>query len=184
MRGHSTTPRPACITTRLSPDEKRRFAILATSRGLSESRLALIAIRELLQANGLPEEVMYASGPEPATDRITIRLRPGDRRIVNERAARRGLKASGYLAALVRSHITANPPLATGELAAVKQGVVILAGLGRLLAQLSRNSLETGTSSPELQHELGRTRAVVAALEQRTHDLARAALKSWESRSD
>ncbi|MDB6100568.1 MAG: hypothetical protein JWO52_567 [Gammaproteobacteria bacterium] len=33
----------------------------------------------------------------------------------------------------------------------------------------------------ELREDLSRTRALVAALEQRTHDLARAALISWET---
>jgi hypothetical protein len=37
---------------------------------------------------------------------------------------------------------------------------------------------------PSLQKELALTRTVIAALEQRTHDLARSALITWESRYD
>ena len=40
------------ITARPTADEKRRFAELAASRGMSESTLALIGIRSLLDSNG------------------------------------------------------------------------------------------------------------------------------------
>jgi hypothetical protein len=180
----ANTPAPS-ITARPSLEEKLRFAELAASRGVSESALALIAIRVLLHSNGAPSSAFgSATRREVATDRITIRLRPGDGRALQDRAARRGMKPSAYLAALVRAHVTGNPPLPTNELAIVKQGVVILAGLGRLLARTARRGAEEGHMPPELQQELSRTRAVVAALEQRTHELARAALVAWESRSD
>ena len=42
------------ITARPTADEKRRFAELAASRGMSESTLALIGIRSLLDLNGPP----------------------------------------------------------------------------------------------------------------------------------
>jgi hypothetical protein len=113
----------------------------------------------------------------PATDRITIRLRPGDGEALTRRAARRSMKASAYLAALVRAHVAVNPPLAARELAALKESVVILAALRRLLAQAR---FAPGITREDLQ----RTRSAVADLEQRTHELARAALISWETRSD
>ncbi len=115
-----------------------------------------------------------------ATDRITIRLRTGDREAITRRAAQRGMKASTYLAALTRAHVGVNPPLAATELVALKQSVIVLAGLGRLLAR----SLRMASGAGIVREDLQRTRAVVADLEQRTHDLARAALVSWESRND
>ncbi len=39
------------------------------------------------------------------------------------------MKDSGYIAALVRGHVAANPPLPTHELAAFKAAVSVLAGL-------------------------------------------------------
>jgi hypothetical protein len=147
--------------------------------------LALIAIRALLESNG---PLVSTTAPEarrhPATDRITIRLRPGDGRAINQRAAQRGIRASTYLAALVRAHVAASPPLTVDELAILKQGVAVLASLGRALSHVSRNAAQGGTLSPDLQKYLGQTRAVVAALERRTHDLARSALITWESRFD
>ena len=172
---------PPSITARPTADEKRRFAELASSRGMSESTLALIGIRSLLDSNGPPAR--WVETPAPATDRITIRLRPGDHQVIARRAAQRAMKASTYLAALVRAHVDANPPLAATELAALKQSIIVLAGFGRLLAQAARNPSLGGEQREELRQQVRCTQAAVAAVEDRTHDLARAALISWETHS-
>jgi hypothetical protein len=151
---------------------------------MSESTLALVAIRSLLGCNDGSATNAASARRERSTDRVTVRLRPGDRRAINERASRRGIKASTYLAALVRAHIATNPPLTEDELGAYKHGVVLLAGLGRLLTRISRDAAQAGRVPQDLQRELIRTHAAIAALEKRTHDLARAALVSWESRYD
>lgn len=177
MSCRSTRPPPS-ITARPSHDEKERFATLAARAGISESALALIAIRDVLNPDAKPlAETEATQRLGPSTDRITIRLRPGDGASIARRAVQRGLKPSAYIAALVRAHIAHSPPWPANELAALKQGVAMLAGLGRLLAQAAKSP--SGIACDDLQ----RTRAAVAALEQRTHDLARAALISWESRS-
>ena len=177
MACRSTRPPPS-ITARPSQSEKERFATLAARAGISESALALIAIRDVLNPDAKPiGETEATPGLGPATDRITIRLRPGDGASVSRRAAQRGMKLSAYIAALVRAHVAQDPPWPENELAALKQSVVVLAGLGRLLAQAAKSP--SGIARDDLQ----RTRSAVAALEQHTHDLARAALISWESRS-
>jgi hypothetical protein len=185
VNSNDPTPRTCSITARPTREEKQRFADLAASRGISESALDLIAIRALLESNGPHIGTETAEpGRQPATDRITIRLRPGDRRALNQRAARRGIRSSTYLAALVRAHIAARPPLTIDELSVLKQGVAVLAKLSRALIHTSRCIAQGGPLPPELQNELSMTRTVVAALEQRTHDLARSALVTWESRYD
>jgi hypothetical protein len=178
------SPLPS-ITARPSAAEKARFAWLAERAGMSESALALMAIRTVLDPDGkVPPTATAAAETGAATDRITIRLRPGDGAAIALRAAQRGMKASTYLAALARAHVWVNPPLAATELATLKQSIVVLAGLGQLLARMARNPALAGAGLEDLRQILGRTRAAVAALEQRTHDLARVALISWESRSD
>jgi hypothetical protein len=92
------------------------------------------------------------------------------------------MKASTYLAALVRSHIVADTVLTADELEAVKKAVVVLAGVGRVLSRIARCGSQGGSIPPEVRQALAQTRSVVAAVEQRTSDLARAALRSWESR--
>lgn len=119
------SPLPS-ITARPSAAEKARFATLAATSGLSESALAMIAIRTVLDPDAAPvRESVPPPARGPATDRITIRLRPGDGESIARRAAQRGMKSSAYLAALVRAHLAVNPPLTANELAALKQSVAV-----------------------------------------------------------
>jgi hypothetical protein len=90
---------------------------------------------------------------------------------------------SAYLAALARAHVAVNPPLAAKELAELKYSVVALSDLGMLLAETAHSPALAGPRLEEVRQYISRTRAAVAALEQRTHNLVRTALISWESRS-
>jgi hypothetical protein len=176
-RGPSITARPTAA-------EKCRFAELAASRGISEATLALNCIRSLLDAdNATSVRSTHPDKPAAATDRITVRLRPGDHQVIARRVAQRGMKASSYLAALVRAHVATNPPLAATELHALKQSIVVLAGLGRLLARTVRSTSLEASEYGTLRQHLVETRAAISTLEERTHNLARAALISWESYS-
>jgi hypothetical protein len=146
-----------------------------------------MAIRAFVDAEGRPralEEYDPAAERVRATDRITIRLRPGDGAVIARRARERGVKTATYLAAMARSHIAPDPPLFAHELAALKQGIATLAGLGLLLGQSIRSPALSASGLEEVRQTLSRTRAAVAALEQRTHDFAKAALMAWESRFD
>jgi hypothetical protein len=174
----STAP---SITARPTPQEKRSFA--EAKLRVSESTLALVAIRTLLDSN-VPDLPPRTSSSNPAVDRITIRLRPGDRLAIRNRAAERRMKDSAYIAALVRGHVTANPPLATHELAVFKAAVSVLVAFSRLLTRTAREAAQRGVLSGDLQQDLDRTRALVSDVERRMHEFARAALVTWESRVD
>jgi hypothetical protein len=176
----STAP---TITARPTLEEKQLFASVAAQRQISESALALIAIRAWLDSQS-PDLPPNPSSSGPALDRITIRLRPGDRLAIRHRAAERRMKDSGYIAALVRGHVAANPPLATHELAVFKAAVSVLATFSRLLARTARETAQRGVLSGDLQQDLNRTRALVSDVERRMHEFARAALVTWESRVD
>ena len=176
----STAP---LITARPTPQEKRLFAAVAATRQMSESALALIAIRALLDSQS-PDLPPSTSSSGPAIDRITIRLRPGDRLAIRRRAAERHVKDSAYIAALVRGHVAANPPLANHELVAFKASVSVLAAFGRILARTTREAAQAGVLPRDLQQDLSRSRALVADVERRLHEFAQAALVSWESRVD
>ena len=176
----STAP---TITARPTLEEKRIFAAIADQRQISESRLALIAIRAWLDAHS-PELLTIPSGSGPAQDRITIRLRPGDRLAIRQRAAERRIKDSAYIAALVRGHVAANPPLTTHELVAFKTAVSILARFGRLMRRTAREAVQTGVMTRDLQQAISRCRVLVSEVERRLHQFAQAALVTWESRID
>jgi hypothetical protein len=162
---------------------KRLFAAVAAQRQVSESTLALIAIRALLDSQA-PDLPPNPSSSGPALDRITIRLRPGDRLAIRHRAAERRMKDSAYIAALVRGHVAANPPLATHELAAFKAAVSVVAAFGRILARTAREAAQAGVLPRDLQQDLTRSRALVSDVERRMHEFAQAALVTWESRVD
>jgi hypothetical protein len=176
----STAP---SITARPTPQENRSFAEVAAKLRVSESTLALIAIRTLLDSQP-PDLPPRTSSSNPAVDRITIRLRPGDRLAIRNRAAERRMKDSAYIAALVRGHVAVNPPLATHELVLIKAAVSVLAAFSRLLARTAREAAQRAVLSGDLQQDLSRTRALVSDVERRMHEFARAALVTWESRVD
>jgi hypothetical protein len=185
MSTSATSTAPASITVRAPAVEKARLSTLAQAAGMSESRLALIAIREFLDAKiGAPAPL----GSDPAgqqvgaSDRITIRLRPGDGAAIVRRAQQRGVKPATYLAAVARAHVTASPPLLAEELATLKQSLAVLCGLGTLLAQCAHHTALSGPELGDVRLNLSHTRAAVAALEERTHNFIRAALIAWESR--
>ena len=177
---HSGSP---SITVRPSAEEKRLFAALAAKRGTSESKLALIAVRSLLRDNcpdGLPFDTP-APPHDRGTDRITIRLRPGDLRAIASRAAARHTKPPTYIAALVRGHVTRNPPLAIVELEAFKKAIVVLAWCGTLVSRALRAMPKDSVDCADLSAQLAALKTAVAALEERMHDLAYESLRSWES---
>jgi hypothetical protein len=171
------------ITVRPSSEEKRLFAALAAKRGMSESKLALIAVRALLRDNcpvGLPLDTP-STARDPGTDRITIRLRLGDLRAIATRAVARRTKPSTYIAALVRGHIARNPPLVMAEMEAFRKAIVVLAGCGTLAARSLRNVPRDSADLAELSQQLVAVRAAVASLEERMHDVVYESLQSWES---
>ena len=150
--------------------------------GISESALALIAIRALLDRQGKPPETTTAAMERfVATDRVTIRLHGA---AITQRAAARGMKVSAYLAALVRAHVQTDPPLPTAELTALRKSVAILAGLAHVFAHVARAPVLTGVDYEAMRHDIAHVRLALASLEQQTHDFAKAALIAWESRSD
>jgi hypothetical protein len=163
------------ITARPSPEEKARFVNVALSEGMTESALALKAIRTYLSfAPAAPNT--WPDTRVRATDRITIRLRPGDGGWVARRAAERGMKGSTYIAALVRAHISRHPPLPADEIRALKRAVSVLAEMARILK--SKSSVHV--TRDDLHH----TRAAVAAVERHLQEFTKASLIAWESRID
>ena len=119
------------ITVRPSPEEKRLFAALAAKRGISESTLALIAIRSLIRdnfPNGLAfDDPAPVSDPAPTASPFgcvqatSVQSRNGRRR---DECDRRSTWRCSCAA------VISNPPLATVELDALKQAVFVLARYG------------------------------------------------------
>jgi hypothetical protein len=90
------------------------------------------------------------------------------------------MKASTYIAALVRAHVAANAPLAAQELGALKHGVVVLTTAGRLLVKVWRTTPDDNVT---LLDRLERMHDAVTRLERHMLEFGKAALISWESHS-
>lgn len=94
----ATVSRPPLIATRASSETKAKFAALAARSGTSESTLLMRLIDAVLEHNSEAPDTDGMESGEPLTDRITVRLRPGDRARLNAHAAARNMKPATYLA--------------------------------------------------------------------------------------
>ncbi len=93
------------------------------------------------------------------------------------------MKPATYISALVRAHVTSNPPLPAAEVNALKTGIVVLANLGTMLAKTSRQGIPSGPQGEVYGELIRRTRREISALERCIGDLTKAALIAWETRS-
>ena len=179
--------RTAVLGTRTSSETKARFAALAAQQGLTESALLALLVDKVVAANTTSDVVESAHRTpemECASDRLTLRLRPGDRTLADARAAARRMKTSSYLAMLVRTHVRGTPVMPPAELDELKGLVGHLAALGRQLRSMGDAASASGgmanaTADPLLL-EVGTT---VESVRQAVAGVVRTNLMSWETGS-
>jgi hypothetical protein len=176
-----TAPRDVVIGTRTSRETKNRFGALAAQRGLTESALLALLLDEVLAPwhDGAPPSVAHSTDVDSTSDRLTVRLRPGDRGIHDARAAGRRMKTATYLSMLVRSHVREIPVMPPRELEELRCTVGHLALLGREMRSLeASNPSAVAVTGADLWLDVGRAlesvREAVAAL-------VRANLRGWET---
>ena len=127
------------LMTWVTRDTKARFAALAHIQGITESAF----LKRLVDASLVPTTPSKPQSPavvEPvrATGRLSIRLRSDDLLLLRERAKAREMPTSTYVSLLVRSHLRAQTPLPTPELAALKRSVAEIGAIGRNLNQIAQ----------------------------------------------
>lgn len=166
------------IAMRASSETKQRFAEFAASRGLSASALLRLLVHTVL-ADQAP--ALQAPAVSRASDRLTLRLRPGDRALAETRAAARRMKTSSYLVMLIRAHLRAAPTMPLAEIDALKAAVGQLGALRRELHALL-------AACPPAAPDASLPSAVLAALEQQVAqvrasvaEIVRLNLESWAS---
>ena len=141
-------PRPS-ITAWTTREQKVRFATLAASRGLSESRLLGLMIDSVLARNLTDPRVEQCYGDTPKGDRVTIRLRPGDGQLLRMRAQSRGMNFSTYAATLIRANVRADPPMPSEELARLELGLAQLRAVGVSFREATRAIEQTKSLDPD-----------------------------------
>ncbi|MBT2305299.1 hypothetical protein J7E70_33390 [Variovorax paradoxus] len=176
--------RPVVIGTRTSRETKTRFAALAAQQDLTESALLALLVENVLAAQPTSDSDIaldLACDEGRANDRLTIRLRPGDRALAAARAARRRMKTASYLSMLVRTHVRGTPVMPPAELDELKAVAGHLAAIGRQLRSLNAAAGEqegAGVSSSDaLLRDVGNA---VENVRETVASVVRTNLISWE----
>src|SRR4051794_25639241 len=127
------------LQTWVSREFKERFGRVAKAQGLSESALLRRLLKNMVVPAREPDDLEITPVEElPSAQRVSVRLRADDFLLLRERAKSRSLPTSTYISYLVRSHLTAQTPLPTEELAALKKSVAEIGAIGRNINQIAR----------------------------------------------
>lgn len=176
------------ISARVSSETKARFAALAARHQLSESSLLAKMAHEVIRAHGpiapashIPCTTGVSAARRDASDRITLRLRPGDRLSVARRALARDMKTGTYLALLIHNHVHAAAVLPPDELLQIKAVAAQLAALGRQLRVFGMTNPPEGSTGSELHETLALLRREVESAREATAAVVRRNLLSWEA---
>lgn len=174
------------IKTRLSQHEKRRAHALASQQLITESvwlrRLILAAFNEASDTGPDTEAPLAdASQPRHRESRLDVRLRAGDRLLIRERAAARGMPAATYVSFLVRAHLRHLAPLPQLELAALQRSVAELNAIGRNLNQIARALNQRARTAGPDHADLRAILSACHALRDHIKALLNANTQSWET---
>ena len=185
----TSAPRSAVISMRVPSETKASLAALAVRHQLSESGLLSKLVDEVLKSNAsagrrIDDPVVERKSAflvASADDRITLRLRRGDRTLAAERAGGRGMKTGSYLALLIHNHVRGTAVLPPHELDTIKGVAAQLAALGRQLRLFGMPNTLAEPAASELRDVVARTRHEVEVARQVTADVVRRNLISWEA---
>ena len=176
------------IATRVPPETRARFAALAARHHLSASSLLAKMVDEVLKTNG---QISPGSGAQRspyetesdvgAADRITLRLRQGDRALAARRAHARGMKTASYLALLIHNHVRGTAVLPPDELDQIKVTGARLAALERQLRMFGMPNTLPAPVASDLGEAIASVRREVEAAREATAALVRRNLISWET---
>ena len=167
------------IGTRVPPETKARFAALAARHELSESGLLAKMVNEVLRSNSAGSRDSTADGV--AADRITLRLRTGDRALATQRAHSRGMKTASYLALLIHNHVRDTAVLPPNELDQIQVTGARLAALGRQLRMFGMPNTLPEPVAPDLSETIARVRQEVEVAREATAAIVWRNLLSWET---
>ncbi|SEM15022.1 hypothetical protein SAMN05518845_11735 [Variovorax sp. YR750] len=167
------------IGTRVPPETKAHFAALAARHQLSESGLLAKMVNEVLRSNSAGSCDSNADGV--AADRITLRLRKGDRALAAQRAHSRGMKTASYLALLIHNHLRDAAVLPPNELDQIKVTGARLAALARQLRMFGMPNTLPKPVAPDLGEAIASVRREVEVARKATAALVHRNLISWET---
>lgn len=178
---HATTTN-VHLQTWVPREFKEHFARIAKAQGLSESALLRRLLEHMVVPAREPDDLVLTPLKElPSSRRVSIRLRAEDLLLLRERATARDLPASTYISYLVRSHLQAQAPLPTGELAALKRSVAEIGAIGRNINQIARAVNQQQWPSGPDPAVLSEMTRVLMAMRAHIKALLNANLASWDT---
>ncbi len=171
------------LATRLQPEVRARFATLSAMHGLTESALLAKLIGEVLRANTAPSADALPVVERVALsddERVTLRLRKGDRGRALALAEARGVKPGTYLTLLIHNHVNEADVLPAYELDILKSSTARLAALGRDLRAFAAPNTLSAEDLSALRDLMEQLRREVATAREAASDVVKRNLQSWE----
>ena len=186
------------LKARVSPEVKRWAKAIADRELLTEAAwLKRIVVREIRAAggggsesrqpraaDGVRRREIEACGSNGEGKPIYVRLRSGDRLLLDARAAARGLRPATYLSVLTRSHLRALTPLPKNEFLALNRCIGELAAIGRNINQIAKAANAGGRSPGSAREEFRAMLKICEALRENTKALLKANETSWSTGHD
>jgi len=157
---------------------------VAQRHGVSESVLLRRLIDDALVTAGesVPDELNQGM-PQPP-EKISVRLRPDDLQLLQERAIARKIRPSTYAGLLLRAHLRNLTPLPTEELLALKRSIAEVGAVGRNLNQIARALHQgEGARGPDVAYLQGLLK-ILTGLRDHTKAIVTANSLSWEARHE
>ncbi len=164
-----------------SAENRARFAALAASRGLSQSKLLGLLVDAVLVRNPIEAADQGNWRGAGGGDKVSLRLRPGDGGLLRLRAQARGMKYTTYAAVLIRAHLRADPPMPQGELAKLERSVAEVSAVAESLGQIARAMTQEHAGDPAWGRELSLVVPAVERLWRQMREVVKANVLSWES---
>src|SRR5580700_5308069 len=172
---------PPFVAARVTPEMKTLLRVLAEREQITESALVRQLLETMLRssaADGFPK--LEALEKVSRDARLSVRLAPEDRILLNDRATARGMPSATYVSVLVRSHLRNLAPLPKEELLALKRSVAELGAIGRNLNQIARTANQGAKAAGPGREDLRAMLRVAEGLRDHVKALLKANEISWK----
>ena len=152
---------------------------LAQREQITESALVKQLLEVVLRSS-VVDELPPAEDRVKRYARLSVRLEPGDRLLLGERAAARGLPSATYASVVIRSHLRGVAPLLKEERALLNRAIGDLGAIGRNLNQIARAINQGAPGVGPTRADLMALLRACEALRSHVRQLMDANLRSWE----
>lgn len=169
------------IATRVPPETKARFRMMAEQQLVTESVLLKRLVDSML--GGLRDSDADVLKPPHRRRgaRLSVRLHPEDQLLLAERARARQMAPATYVSVLVRVHLRPVSPLPEAELMTLKRSIAELGAIGRNINQLARYAHHTTDVSGVTRQQLMSILKACEALRDHIKNMIKANARSWNT---